>query len=83
MPFRSLAASPEDLTKLSTAFDAAWIAINEGKPIDPLAVSGCRERLGAIIVSLWQADPDQELAKAAVAKFLESYEPSIVSPSRV
>jgi hypothetical protein len=69
MPFRSIIATPEELAALSAAFDASWIAINELSPIDPLAASAARERLGYIIVGLWKADPSQDLARAAITQF--------------
>jgi hypothetical protein len=69
MPFRSIVAGPEELAKLSAAFDRAWIEINAAAPIDPLAAAAARERLGYVIVGLWKLDPSQDLASAAVRFF--------------
>jgi hypothetical protein len=69
MPFRSIVAEPEELAKLSEAFDRAWIEINEAAPVDPLAAAAARERLGYIIVGLWKLDPRQDLASTAVRLF--------------
>jgi hypothetical protein len=77
MPFRSVVAEPEELKRLAGAFDAAWIAINSPRPIDPIAASAARERLGYIIVGLWKTDPHQDLAAAAVQQFIAA--PGIIS----
>jgi hypothetical protein len=72
MPFRSIVASPEELAALTSAFNSAWVKINQHSPIDPLATSGARERLGYIIIGLWKADPSQDLARAAIEQFTSS-----------
>lgn len=71
MPFRSMTADPENLKKLCEAFDAAWIAINSARPVDPLKSSAERERLGYIIAQLWRADPNASLAHQAVRQFMK------------
>lgn len=45
MPFPPIIAEPEHLARLATAFEAAWIAVNEIEPVDALAASGARECL--------------------------------------
>lgn len=70
MPFRSIVADPRELQKLCDAFDAAWTAVNSARPVDPLMAAAERERLGYIIVQLWQADPLCSLATQAVRQFL-------------
>lgn len=59
MPFRSIAADPADLQKLADAFDAAWAAVNQQRPIEASARSAERERLSYIIISIWQRNPAQ------------------------
>lgn len=72
MPFRTINASPEDLAVLCRAFDAAWVEINSIRPVEATAQSAARERLGHIIVSLWQGGEESPaLAPTAVARFLE------------
>jgi hypothetical protein len=68
MPFRSI-AEPEDLAKLTAAFDTAWAIIQESQAIEPLSVAAERERLGYIIVTLWRADPDCDLIAKAIEQF--------------
>lgn len=70
MYFRSEVAEPAILQKLADAFDAAWIAINADHPIDPLAASAERERLGYLLMHLWQTEPDAALAAVAAERFL-------------
>ena len=70
MPFRSIVADPQELQKLCDAFDVAWTALNSARPVDPLMAAAERERLGYIIVHLWQADPQGSLATQAVRQFL-------------
>lgn len=57
---------------LAAAFDSAWIEINARRAIDPLVASGSRERLGAIIVSEWRANPEQDLVAVAVERFMST-----------
>ncbi|PZN97806.1 MAG: hypothetical protein DCF30_15675 [Hyphomicrobiales bacterium] len=67
MPFRDVIAEPNDLAKLSAAFDEAWTAIGPG--IDPQARSAERGYLGSIILGLWQLGESDMLAAKAVIKF--------------
>lgn len=69
MPFGKLAVEPEDLAYLTAAFDAAWAEIERVEPIDPLARSAARERLGFIFIQIWRADPDAPLVEQAVKAF--------------
>ncbi|MDZ4365429.1 MAG: hypothetical protein U0987_00090 [Afipia sp.] len=64
----SIIAEPAELQKLTDAFDAAWISINAAKLIEPLHVSAERERLGYILVPLWQSEPKAELVTLAAHK---------------
>jgi hypothetical protein len=79
MPFRSIVAEPEDLAVLCAAFDRAWIAINQGTPIDPLMTSAARERLGHILIGFWKVDPMQDLAAAAIHAYRSARDFSPVS----
>jgi hypothetical protein len=71
MPFRSIVAEPQDLAKLSAAFDAAWIGINSTTPIAPAEQSTARERLGHIIIGLWKQGEEHLTAKG-VELFLDN-----------
>ncbi|MET3889089.1 hypothetical protein ABIE41_000165 [Bosea sp. OAE506] len=81
MPFRSITADPADLQKLADAFDAAWIAVNQPTPIEASARPAERERLSHIIMSVWQRDPQADLAETAVQAFNDGSAP-IVLPRR-
>lgn len=70
MFYRTEVADPADLRRLADAFDAAWIAVNAHKPIDPLAASAERERMSNILLHLWQWDPAADLATVAGERFL-------------
>jgi hypothetical protein len=70
MPFRSIVAEPHELAKLSSAFDAAWIAINDARPIAPAQQTAARERLESILIRLWQ-DGEEDLAAKGVELFLD------------
>ncbi|WID99667.1 hypothetical protein QO058_30140 (plasmid) [Bosea vestrisii] len=74
MPFRSIVAEPQELAKLSAAFDAAWIGINSATPIAPAGQSVARERLGYIIVGLWEQG-EERLAAKGVQLFLDQATP--------
>jgi hypothetical protein len=65
MPFHSIVAEPQELAKLSAAFDVAWIDINSATPIAPAEQSIARERLGYIIVGLWKQGEEHLAAKGA------------------
>jgi hypothetical protein len=82
LAFRSIVAGPEDLVALYAAFDCAWIDINQGSPVDPVSVSAARERLGHIIVGLWNADPKQDLTTAAVDIYRSSPDADLLSATR-
>lgn len=69
MPFRSIVAEPEQLAKLSLAFDQAWVEINRRTPIEAEAKAVARERLGSLLVSLWQNHPGSDLASLAVIAY--------------
>lgn len=68
--FSNRVAEPEELAKLGAAFDAAWLGINDASTIGATAQAAARERLGYIIVDLWKADPEQDLAARAVEQFI-------------
>jgi hypothetical protein len=68
MPFRSI-AGPEDLAKLTRAFDTAWAILEEQQTIDPLSVPAERERLGHILVTLWRTSPDCDLVAQGLDQF--------------
>jgi len=82
LPFRSIVAGPEDLAAIYAAFDRAWIDINQSSPVDPISVSAARERLGHIIVGLWNADPKQDLATTAVNVYRSAPDTDLVSATR-
>lgn len=65
MPFRSIVAEPQELAKLAAAFDTAWIDLNGTTLIPPAGQSAARERLGYIIISLWEQGEERLAAKAA------------------
>lgn len=69
MTLPSIAAEPEELQRLAEAYDAAWTVLDKQDAIDALEKSAARERLGYIIVQIWQADPSAELSKKAVQLF--------------
>ena len=71
MPFRSVTAEPQELQTLCNAFDAAWLAVNAARPIDPLQAAAEKERLGYIITQLWQNGPAGDLAEQAATRFLD------------
>lgn len=64
MPFRSVVAEPQDLTRLSVAFDAAWIGINSAKTFTDDQKSVARERLSYIIIGLWKQGEEHLTAKS-------------------
>lgn len=70
MPFRNLVAAPEDLAKLSAAFDLAWIQINHRTPIDDAGQAKAKEQLGYILIALWGEYPTADLADLAVSRYL-------------
>jgi hypothetical protein len=70
MPFRSIVAEPHELAKLASAFDVAWIGINDAKPIAPAEQTAARERLGSILIRLWQ-DGEEDLAAKGMELFLD------------
>lgn len=70
MPFRSLVTTPEELAKLSAAFELAWIVINQHAPVEPEDEARARELLGYILIALWRDDPSGDLAELAVARYL-------------
>lgn len=69
MPFRNLDADEKDMTTLVEAFDDAWIEINQHTPIAPPYRSAAQNRLGEIIISIWQAGSDTTIVQRAVAEF--------------
>jgi len=75
MPFRSLVVEPKELAKLAAAFDAAWMGVNSIETIGAVAQKRARNRLAAIILELWRADPDQALGARAIERFLGSDPP--------
>lgn len=74
MPFRSIVAEPQELAKLSSAFDVAWIGINDARPIAPAEQTTARERLGSILIRLWQ-DGEEDLAVKGIELFLDPLAP--------
>lgn len=72
MPFRPTVAEPEELAKLTEAFDAAWIAVDRVAQIEPLAQEAARERLGHILLDLWREDRSANLAARSVEAFMAS-----------
>jgi hypothetical protein len=69
MPFHSVTVDPIELQRLADAFDTAWIAVNQPAPIEETARSSERERLSYILMKVWQRDPGDDLAQAAVLSF--------------
>lgn len=67
MTFSSMSAESQDLQKVADAFDAAWLACAE--EIAPLERSAAKERLGYIVMQLWQSDPSAELSSKAIELF--------------
>ncbi|KQU51533.1 hypothetical protein ASG72_08240 [Bosea sp. Leaf344] len=69
MTLPSIAAEPEELQRLAEAYDAAWTALDGQNAIDALERSAARERLGYIIVQVWQTDPSADLSTKAIQLF--------------
>ncbi|PZR83144.1 MAG: hypothetical protein DI537_35380 [Stutzerimonas stutzeri] len=70
MPFRKLFASPQDLQKLATAIDEAWIAVNNVDPIGPEDRTSAQYRLAQILMQLWKENPFAgNLAERAATEF--------------
>ncbi|MCV9940664.1 hypothetical protein OIU35_30310 [Boseaceae bacterium BT-24-1] len=65
MPFRSIIAEPHELAKLSAAFDAAWIGINDTAPIALADQTAAREKLGRILIRLWREGEEHLAARGA------------------
>lgn len=74
MPCKSVVSS-DDLDKLKSAFEKAWIAIEAQKPIPLTRELFERDRLGHIVFVLWGADPDCDLPARAVERYLASAAP--------
>lgn len=72
MPFRSIVATPEELTVIVAEFEKAWSEIEARGSFDPLSAVGQRERLGYIIAGLWSAGDTIDLAGLAVLRFDET-----------
>lgn len=72
MPFSSIVASPEELAKISTAFDRAWEEIEACDAVPPLSLPAERERLGYIVAELWKSNPNGDLARLAVEQFFRT-----------
>ncbi|MCV9941132.1 hypothetical protein OIU35_32690 [Boseaceae bacterium BT-24-1] len=77
MPFRAIVAEPQELAKLSAAFDAAWIAIHSAAPVETRRQSSAaRERLGCIIIDLWKQGEECLVGKG-VERFLSQDHPDL------
>lgn len=70
MPFRSIAATPEELARIAEAFEEAWTEI--AVRVDTSNPGAARDRLAAIIAELWSADRTIDLAPTAVRRFDET-----------
>lgn len=69
MPLRSIVATPEELSRIVSAFEDAWRLIEaRGKP-DPLSRAAERERLGYIVAGLWNAQAAGDLTELAIQHF--------------
>lgn len=69
MSWPYVSADPQDLQRLADAFDEAWIALSQQQVLDPVAKPAARDRLGEIIITVWQADPSADLAGTAIELF--------------
>lgn len=69
MPFRSIVATPEEVAVIVAAFETAWGQIDARGEIDRQRTSIQRERLGYIVVGLWDAGGAGQLAERAVQQF--------------
>lgn len=69
MPFRSIAADPQELLKLEQAFEDAWASINAVRLVSATNASSERERLEKIIIELWQTDREANVAARALRHF--------------
>lgn len=73
MPFRSIryiVATREDIARMTSALEDAWAQIQRRKPAHVLSVAEERERLGYIVVRVWEEKPGCDLATAAACQFL-------------
>ncbi|WP_146071449.1 hypothetical protein [Bosea lathyri] len=71
MPFKSVVSS-DDLEKLRSAFEKAWIEIEALKRVPLPRALAERDRLGHIVFVIWGADPDCDLPTKAVERYLAS-----------
>ena len=79
MPLRSVTADPQTLVRLQAAFDAAWATVS--MHCDPVAAPAARERLGSILVNLWQLEPGSNLVAGSVERFFAD-EPQLEAAQR-
>lgn len=70
MPFRSVTADRRELQRLCEAFDDAWVAVSSARLIENDHIPAERERLGYILVQIWEGDREAHLATRAVQLFL-------------
>jgi hypothetical protein len=68
MPFKSV-TDADDLANLRMAFDVAWTMIESQKRVPLTHALIERDRLVHIVFTVWQADPDCDVASKAVEQF--------------
>jgi hypothetical protein len=60
---------PADLAELTEAFEEAWAMIEVQRRIPLIYALAERDRLGQIVLTLWNVDPECDLIAKAVAQF--------------
>jgi hypothetical protein len=66
---------PADLAVLTEAFEEAWAVIEAEKRIPLIYALAERDRLGQIVLTLWNVDPECDLIANAVAQFYQTAVP--------
>ncbi len=79
MPFRNLVASPEQLARITAAFDAAWLDVSARGPFST-KIQQNRTWLAHIVLSLAERQ-HVNLSEAAIERFLETV-PILEQPAR-